>query len=302
MPVPIGRERVDRTFFSDLDVANLQLFQGMVDPRSSRVMWAYKSISGVAGQFDKLLCYDPVLDKFSPIRAAGECLLPLSQPSLTLEALDAIAPGAMAVLGAANNGAGLVRIQVASTALLFEGQYASLSKIVGTTEANGNFYITIIDATHFDLIGSAFVHAYVSGGLVAGQLDLMAQSLDSFLPAIVPELAAFDPGHLLSFFRGPSLEATLQTAEQGTDGRRIKIRNGFRPVTDAPAVFGSCSRRESLQAPAAAGSESPINPVTGICNQLVDTRYSRFKARVPAGTVWTYINGVEPDMIATGKR
>ena len=302
VPVPIGRERVDRTFFTDLDAANLQLFQGIADPRSSRVLWAYKSVNGVVNQFDKVLCYDPVLDKFTPIVTAGECLLQLSQPGITLEGLDAIAPGAMPVLEATNNGAGLVRIRVASTAALFPEQYASLSRIVGTTEANGNFFINIIDATHFDLLGSAFSHAYVSGGLVAGQLDLMTQSLDSFLAAIIPELAAFDPGHMLNFFRGPYLEATLETAEQGTDGRRIKIRNGFRPISDAPAVFGSCSRRENVQSPAAAGTESPVNPITGICNQLVDTRYSRFKARVPAGTVWTYINGVEPDMIAGGKR
>ena len=302
VPVPIGRERVDRTFFTDLDAANLQLFQGIADPRSSRILWAYKSVNGVVNQFDKMLCYDPVLDKFTPIVTAGECLLQLSQPGITLEGLDAIAPGAMPVLEATNNGAGLVRIRVASTAMLFAGQYASLSKIVGTTEANGNFFINIIDATHFDLLGSAFANAYVSGGLVAGQLDLMTQSLDSFPSAIIPELAAFDPGHMLNFFRGPSLEATLETAEQGTDGRRIKIRNGFRPISDARAIFGSCSRRENLQSPAAAGAESPINPITGICNMLVDTRYGRFKARVPSGTVWTFINGVEPDMIATGKR
>ncbi len=302
VPMPIGRERVDRTFSTDLDPGNLQLFQGMVDPRSSRVLWAYKSVNGIVNQFDKLLCYDAVLDKFTPIRTAGECLLQLSQPGITLEALDAVAPGAMPVLGAADNGAGLVRIEVASTAMLFEGQYASISSIIGTVEANGNFFITLVDDTHFDLLGSAFVNGYVSGGLVGGQLDLMTQSLDNFTSAIIPELAVFSGDHLLSFFRGPSLEATLETAEQGTDGRRIKIRNGFRPITDAPVVFGSCSARENLQAAVVAGSESQINSVTGICNLLVDTRYSRFRARIPAGTVWTFINGVEPDMIATGKR
>lgn len=303
VPVPIGRERIDRTFFADLDAANLQLFQGIADPRSSRILWAYKSVNGILNQFDKLLCYDSVLDRFTPLRIAGECLFQMSQPGITLEGLDALAPGAMSVLGAANNGAGLVRIQVASTgAPLFQGQYVSIQSVVGTTEANGNFFINIIDATHFDLLGSAFVHAYVSGGVVGGQMDLMVQSLDSFVGAVVPELAAFDGGHLLNFFRGPALEATLETAEQGTDGRRIKIRNGFRPITDAVSVYGSCSRRESLQAATVAGAESLINPVTGICNLLMDTRYSRFKVRIPAGQVWTFVNGVEPDMIATGKR
>jgi hypothetical protein len=131
----------------------------------------------------------------------------------------------------------------------------------------------------------------------------MTQSLDSFQSAIVPELAAFDGAHALSFFRGPNLEATLETAEQGTDGRRIKMKVGFRPVSDAFEVYGSASRRESLQQPAVAGPERVVNPKTGICNMLLDARYSRFQCRIPAGQVWTFINGVEPaDLKATGKR
>ena len=39
---PIGRERVDRTFFGDLDKGSLQLFMGAADPRSTRAFWAYK--------------------------------------------------------------------------------------------------------------------------------------------------------------------------------------------------------------------------------------------------------------------
>ncbi|MCA6114247.1 hypothetical protein J6524_04795 [Bradyrhizobium sp. WSM 1738] len=229
VPVPIGRERVDRTFFKDLDAANLQLFLGVADPRSSRVLWFYKSVNGSVNQFDKALCYDPVLDRFTPLRVSGEFVFSMAQPGITLEALDALAPG--------------------------------------------------------------------------GSLDAMTQSLDSFQSAIVPELAAFDGSHLLNFFRGPNLEATLETAEQGTDGRRVKMKVGFRPVSDATAVYGSASRRENLQQAVAAGSESLVNAKTGICNMRVDTRYSRFKCRIPAGAVWTFINGVEPaDLKATGKR
>ena len=93
VPVPIGRERVDRTFFADLDAANLQLFLGVADPRSSRVMWFYKSVNGATNQFDKALCYDPVLDRFTPLRVSGEFIFNMAQPGLTLEALDALAPG-----------------------------------------------------------------------------------------------------------------------------------------------------------------------------------------------------------------
>lgn len=227
VPVQIGRERVDRTFFADLDAANMQLFMGAADPRSSRVLWVFKSVNGVANQFDKALIYDKVLDKFTPARFAGEYLFSMAQPGITLEALAVLFPN----------------------------------------------------------------------------LDEMTQSLDSFQSAIIPELAAFSTDHRASFFRGPSLEAVLETAEQGTDGRRIKLKVGFRPITDAAACFGSASRRETLQQPPTAGPESGMNRVTSICNMLVDTRYSRLKCRIPAGTSWSFINGVEPaDLKARGKR
>jgi hypothetical protein len=227
VPVPIGRERVDRTFFADLDAASPQLFVGVADPRSTRVLWFYKSVNGVIGRFDKALCYDPALDKFTPLRMSGRFVFSMAQPGITLEALAVLFPN----------------------------------------------------------------------------LDAMTQSLDSFQSAVVPELAAFDSNNAMSFFRGPNLEAILETSEQGTDGNRVSEKRGFRPVSDAPSVLISASRRENLQQAATYGGESGLNAVTGICNMLLDTRYSRFRARIPAASDWTYINGLEPQSYkATGRR
>jgi hypothetical protein len=89
-PTPIGRERIDGTFFADLDIGNMQLFMAAADPRSTRVYFAYKSTSGTAGRFDKLLGYDTLLDRWFPIVASGQFLLGLSQSGITLESLDAI--------------------------------------------------------------------------------------------------------------------------------------------------------------------------------------------------------------------
>lgn len=90
---PIGREKVDRTFLADLDAGNLQLHIGAADPRSSRIYWAYKSVSGTSGLYDKLLGYDTVLQRFFPVMASGEFLIGISQSGVTLEQLDAVAPG-----------------------------------------------------------------------------------------------------------------------------------------------------------------------------------------------------------------
>lgn len=226
-PTPIGRERVDRTFFADLDKANLQLFIGAADPRNSRILWAYKSANGALNQFDKILCYDWVLDRFSPVKLSGEYLLQVSQPGITLEGLDAIAPG--------------------------------------------------------------------------DSIDAMIGSLDDYAASTISEIAAFDTSHKLNFFRGANLEATLDSAEQGTDGTRIKVR-GFRPITDAPVLYGSASFRDTQQASPVFTGESLINASTGKVNLLKSTRYSRARCRIPAGTAWTFIGGIEPDFTTEGKR
>src|SRR5258707_6853741 len=114
VPEQIGREKVDRTFLADLDKGNLQLFMGAADPRSTRVYWAYKSVSGTVGTYDKLLGYDFLLDRFFLVSMTGEYLLGISQTGLTLESLDTLSPCTIAITGAANNGSGLIRISVGS--------------------------------------------------------------------------------------------------------------------------------------------------------------------------------------------
>jgi hypothetical protein len=300
VPEQIGRERIDRTFLDDLDKGNLQLFMGAADPRSTRVYWAYKSVSGQAGCYDKLLGYDFLLDRFFPVQMAGEYLLGISQTGLTLENLDALAPGALAITGAASNGSGLIRLTVASTATLTTGEIISVSGVVGTVEANGEHWVvTVVDSTHVDLQGSTFVSAYVSGGIIGGSIDAMTLSLDAYPTAVQPEIAQFSSSHVLGFFRGTSLEATLESGEQGTDDNRITIR-GFRPVTDAASLYGSISYRDTLSATAVADVEVPINARTGRCDVRRDARYARLRTRIPAATSWTFCAGIIPDLMAGG--
>lgn len=89
-PTPIGKEKVDRTLFADIDNGNLQLLIGAHDPSSTRVVFAYKSISGTTGLFDRALAYDWILDRWSPQSLMGEYLATLSKPGVTLESLDDI--------------------------------------------------------------------------------------------------------------------------------------------------------------------------------------------------------------------
>jgi len=224
VPEPIGREKVDRTFLTDLDKGNLQLFVGAADPRSTRIYWSYKSVSGAIGTaYDKLLGYDFVLDRFFPVVTTGEYLLGISQTGLTLENLDSI----------------------------------------------------------------------------SSSLDALTLSLDAYATAVQPEIAQFSSSHVLGFFRGANLEATIESAEQGTDENRVTIR-GFRPISDAVTLYGSVSHRDTPSATAISGAEVLVNARTGRCDLMQDTRYSRFKVRIPAATAWTFCAGVVPDLTTSG--
>lgn len=88
----------------------------------------------------------------------------------TFKAWLAAGPGSLqaTVSGAANNGSGLIRLTTTSTANFQTNQWWQVADVVGTTEANGTWAITVIDGTHIDLQSSTFTNAYVSGGVVWG--------------------------------------------------------------------------------------------------------------------------------------
>lgn len=77
---------------------------------------------------------------------------------------------AITVTGAANNGSGLIRLAVTSTSTLLTGFRTTVAGVVGTTEANGVWTLTVIDGTHVDLQRSTFSHAYASGGTMVGPI------------------------------------------------------------------------------------------------------------------------------------
>lgn len=99
VPQPIGVGRVDETFFADVDSSNLQLCIGASDPKARKAYWAYKSVSGASGAFDKIIGYDWAFDKFFVISFSGEYIFSLAQPGITLESLDSISSSIDALTG-----------------------------------------------------------------------------------------------------------------------------------------------------------------------------------------------------------
>lgn len=309
-PKPIGKERVDRTFFEDVDPSNLQLVIGATDPTATRVYWAYKSTQTQTILFDKILCYDWSIGengRWSLLPISGEYLTSLARPGLTLEQLDASAPTPLNILGVANNGSGLIRLTLNA---LFNADFTVVGQnfivvygVVGTgglsAAVNTTWAFTVIDSTHIDLVGSTFVGAYTSGGHIGGSLDLLPFSLDSVPRASVAALAAFSSAHKLGFFTGPNLEAIIETGEQDLEGRLVFVQ-GVRPLTDSAEAAVSIGCRLNANAASTFTAESIVD-ANGFCGLTVETRYAKARLRVPAASVWTYARGVEPDAVPAGE-
>jgi hypothetical protein len=70
-----------------------------------------------------------------------------------------------AITGTVNDG-GLVKLTVASTSGWMTGDVVQVFSVGGTTEANGQWTITLVDGKHITLQGSTYKNAYTSGGSV----------------------------------------------------------------------------------------------------------------------------------------
>jgi hypothetical protein len=81
---------------------------------------------------------------------------------------DHASVGAWSVTGAANNGSGLIRLTAAGHTLT-TGDSVGVYGVTGTTEANGQWIVTVISSSTVDLQGSTFANAYVSGGTITNR-------------------------------------------------------------------------------------------------------------------------------------
>lgn len=89
--LPIGKEKVDRTVFSEIEGDSLAAIYGEVDPFHSRVYWAVR-VDSTNDNFDRIYVYDWDVGEFSRIDASTGILFPLGAGTIgyTLDGLDSI--------------------------------------------------------------------------------------------------------------------------------------------------------------------------------------------------------------------
>lgn len=145
-----------------------------------------------------------------------------------------ITPTTTTVSGAADNGSGLIRLTVGSTTGIATGNLIEVITVLGTTEANGIWAVTVIDGTHLDLQGSHFVTTYTSGGAITGR--------DGTACTITAQQSIFTSGMLDElFYIEKPLNDTLTQWQAGiaiTNGQRVEAGNNTYVALNA-ATTGS---------------------------------------------------------------
>jgi hypothetical protein len=161
--------------------------------------------------------------------------------------------------------------------------------------AIGDFLFLLPDA-ETDATPMDFLDALYPGGM-----DTITASMDgATLNGGTPLLGGFTDQNEYCTFTGATLAALVETGETDSNGRRVFV-TGIRPLTDAAAPTAALGYRETFNATV---SYTPLTSqeVTGICGQRTNTRYARARVYIPAGAVWSYLQGADVIVQPAGKR
>lgn len=87
---PIGAQKVDNTFWGELDTAYVYRISGAFDPLKEVVAWAYPIAGNTGGNPNKILYFLPALNRWSYSEQECELLLRTNAFGYTLDTLDSI--------------------------------------------------------------------------------------------------------------------------------------------------------------------------------------------------------------------
>jgi hypothetical protein len=73
------------------------------------------------------------------------------------------------VINVTNNGIGAIRLTINTTNGMKTGQRVNVQEVDGVANANGVWYITVINFSQIDLQNSTFVGNYIAGGYVINE-------------------------------------------------------------------------------------------------------------------------------------
>lgn len=86
--VPIGNEKIDKSFYRDFDQTYYYRVTSVVDVINKQVLWAYPGSGNIGGQPNKILVYNWSLNRWSLVEQDVEVFFRSYTKSYTLEQLD----------------------------------------------------------------------------------------------------------------------------------------------------------------------------------------------------------------------
>jgi len=130
---------------------------------------------------------------------------------------------------------------------------------------------------------------------ISSSLDALPFSLDSALwTGIARRLTGgFGTDHKLGFFNGANLAATVDSTEVNLDqkGGQSLLRS-VRPQVDGGTPTVAIATRTRLQDMVIFGPDIAVDN-QGRCPQRKEGRYHRARIKMPAGSAYTHIQGVD---------
>ena len=167
-------------------------------------------------------------------------------------------------------------------------------------------YNYILDRWSYGVIDTeTLFQDYTRGGMTLEELDeygpldsLPFTSLDLgiFKNGDMSVISSFDTSHGLANFNGSTLEAVMDTAEQGGDRMMV---HGFRPLVDCGGAQALPVFR-SREMDARRFGRYTKQQRDGVCYQHLSTVYLAARVMVPAGENWRHAVGVEALIEAEG--
>lgn len=127
---------------------------------------------------------------------------------------------------------------------------------------------------------------------VSSSLDALPYSLDNYTYDYAQRVLVMHGDNTAGFLDGDTLEAIIDTPEGAVgNGVRTFVRD-LAPVGDASGAYVSVRYRDRLIDSLTTSTESQIG-VRGYAPQRVNARFNTVRVRVPAGSSWTYMRGVD---------
>ena len=133
----------------------------------------------------------------------------------------------LSVTGVANNGSGLIRLTLNTTAPLATGNPVGVRLVGGFAGANGDWTATVVDGTHIDLQGSVYSGPSTTGTFLLGETFVATASLVGIWPGQGVTGAGIPPGTTVRTIdpHKPGLWLSQAATAAGT-GTALTFTNG----------------------------------------------------------------------------